>query len=87
MTETLDAREAAVTRLKEKRDFWMHCFVYFAINAFLVMVWWMTNRPGYFWPVWVIGGWGIGLGAHAVETFMPISEAAVRKEMERQGRA
>ena len=30
------------------------------VNAFLIGVWALTGH-GYFWPAWVLGGWGIGL--------------------------
>jgi len=80
-----ERREAAITRLKEKRDFWTHLFVYFAVNVLLVVVWVVTADGGYFWPVWPIAGWGIGLTVHAFETFRrPISENAIRREMERR---
>lgn len=79
-----ERREAAITRLKEKRDFWTHLFVYFAVNTLLVVVWVVTADGGNFWPVWPIAGWGIGLTVHAFETFRrPISEDAIRREMER----
>lgn len=35
---------------------------YFIVNAFLVVIWFFT--PGsrhYFWPIWPILGWGVGL--------------------------
>ncbi len=32
---------------------------YLVINAFLVLVWGLTDFGGYFWPVWVILGWGV----------------------------
>ncbi|MFH1104952.1 MAG: 2TM domain-containing protein [Actinomycetota bacterium] len=79
-----ERREAAIARLKEKRDFWTHLFVYFAVNILLVVVWVVTADGGYFWPVWPIAGWGIGLTVHAFETFRrPIREDAIRREMER----
>lgn len=77
-----ERREAAITRLKAKRDFWNHAFVYFAVNALLVGVWAVTNSGGYFWPIWPILGWGIGIAMHAIETFRrPITEEAIRREM------
>ena len=78
-----EQREAAIARLKEKRDFGTHVFIYFAVNALLVVIWAVTSG-GYFWPVWSIAGWGIGLAAHAWESFRrPMTEEAIRREMER----
>lgn len=77
-------RQAAIDRLKAKRDFWSHLFIYVAVNTLLVVVWAVTNSDSYFWPVWPIAGWGIGIAAHAWETFRrPISEDAIRREMEK----
>ena len=83
-----ERREAAVKRLKEKREFWQHVVIYVLVNAMLVVVWWVTtDGDGHFWPMWPLLGWGIGLGLHAWETFQkPISDEAIRKEMEKGGR-
>ena len=39
--------------------------------------WALTDYGGYFWPAWVLAGWGVGLVLHAYETFLhrPVSEA------------
>jgi hypothetical protein len=85
--EEVDVRKAAVERLEQKREFWGHLFVYFAVNALLVIVWATTDGGGYFWPVWPMAGWGIGIAVHAFETFRrPIDEDAIRREMERTAR-
>jgi len=77
-------REAAVKRLKAKREFWQHLVIYLLVNLLLVVIWWVTSRPGHFWPLWPLLGWGIGLGMHAWDTFQkPMSEEAIRKEMEK----
>ena len=74
-------RAAAIKRIKEKRDFASHLMVYLAVNALLVVVWAMSGAS-YFWPIWPIAGWGIGLAMHAFETYRkPISEEAIQPEM------
>jgi hypothetical protein len=84
MVDEQARREAAIGRLKEKRDFWSHVIAYVVVNAFLVVVWGVANSGGNFWPIWPIGGWGIGLLIHAWETFRPrISEKAIQKEMQK----
>ncbi len=82
MDEQDSVREAAIKRLKDKRDFRMHVVTYVVINAMLVGIWALTGQ-GYFWPVWVIGGWGVGLVLHAWTAFFirPISEAEIQREM------
>lgn len=35
------------------------------VNLLMVMIWLFTDPGGYFWPMWVMGVWGIGLFFHA----------------------
>jgi class 3 adenylate cyclase len=42
----------------------IHFTVYLVVNVMLVAIWAVAGA-GYFWPVWSILGWGIGLGCHA----------------------
>ncbi len=55
-------------RIARKRAaFKRSLFVYLVVNAFLWAIWWFTigkdrgfeQNP---WPVWVMLGWGVGLG-------------------------
>lgn len=82
-----DARTAAIKRLEAKRDVRNHAVVYVLVNLVLVAIWALSGG-GYFWPVWAIFGWGIGLAFHAYSVFVesrPISEDAIADEMRRQG--
>src|SRR5215210_6123987 len=42
----------------------IHAAVYVAVNAFLIAVWALSGG-GYFWPIWVILGWGLAVACHA----------------------
>ena len=77
-------REQAVTRLKKKRDFATHVFIYVLVNAFLVGIWAFTGGD-FFWPIFPILGWGIGLGANAWDVYgrKPISDSEIEEEMAR----
>jgi uncharacterized ion transporter superfamily protein YfcC len=77
-------REQAVQRLKKKRDFHTHLLMYVAVNAFLVVIWAVTSA-GFFWPIFPILGWGIGLVANAWDVYgrKPISEEEIRRESDR----
>ena len=80
-------REQARKRLQERREFGSHAVAYIVINAFVVGVWAVTGA-GYFWPAWVLAGWGAGLALHAWETFMrrPVTEADIDAELRRTPR-
>jgi hypothetical protein len=83
-----ELRTAAVKRLEEKRDFRTHVVTYVVFNSFLVAIWAITGS-GYFWPVWPLFGWSIGLVLHAWTVFGQgeISEADIEREMRRRGPA
>jgi 2TM domain-containing protein len=80
-------REQARKRVQARRDFSAHLVTYMVVNAFLVMVWAVTGA-GYFWPIWVLGPWGVGLALHAWDTFVrkPITEADIDAELTRRHR-
>ena len=79
-----ERRAAAVARITDKRDFTKHAVVYCAVNTLLLVIW-AASGAGYFWPIWVIAGWGIGLAAHAWRVYgrKPISEADIVEEIHR----
>jgi hypothetical protein len=58
--ETEDVRALALGRLKKKSDFRTHLLVYVLVNALLIGIWAATGA-GFFWPIFVILGWGIGV--------------------------
>jgi hypothetical protein len=79
-----ELREQAVSRLKKRRDFRGHVFIYVAVNAMLVVIWAVTGA-GFFWPIFPILGWGVGVAANAWDVYgrKPIGEDEIRRETER----
>jgi hypothetical protein len=81
-------REQALRTLKKRRDLHTHAFVYLTINLLVWGVWLaiaMTSGSWYPWPIWVTLGWGVGLVLNAWDVYVrrPISEADLRREMDR----
>lgn len=74
---------------KARVSFRGHAMAYALVNALFVVVWW-TNAPGapslrddsdsYFWPVWPLLGWGIGLAFHAYGAYGRRPGALEREE-------
>ena len=59
------------------RQFYTDVLIYGAVNLGLVLIWALSGG-GYFWPIWVIVGWGIGLGVHAFSLgLLPQLDAAL----------
>jgi hypothetical protein len=69
-------RDSANRRLAPRRHFAFHLVAYVVVNAWLVLLWSVTGA-GYFWPAWVLCGWGVGLLMHAMDVFVwrPVTEA------------
>lgn len=84
-TPDADLRAAAITRLRKKREFYQHLVAYAVINLSLVAIWLLTTPGGFFWPVFPLLGWGIGIIFHALDTFAPASpsEKRIQREMRR----
>jgi 2TM domain len=80
------ARERAVTQLKKRRDFRGHLLVYVLVNTFLVVIWAVTGAHGFFWPVFFIVGWGIGVVMNAWDVYWRprITEGDIQREIERE---
>ena len=53
-----ELRELAIKRLRKKKDLITHLVSYVIINAFLIAIWYFVAGRGYFWPGWVLLGWG-----------------------------
>jgi hypothetical protein len=80
-----ELRERAIRSLKKKAAFKKTLLVYLLVNALLVAIW-ALDDDGYFWPIWVIGGWGIGIAFQAYDAYGrsgALSEDQVAREMER----
>jgi 2TM domain len=78
-------RERAIKGLKKRRDFYGHVLVYVLVNAFLVLIWALTDGHGFFWPVFPIVGWGIAVVLNAWDAYRndEFEEGQIRREMER----
>lgn len=50
--------------VQKLRQLYIALLIYGLVNLGLILIWLMSGDE-YFWPLWVIIGWGIGLGFHA----------------------
>jgi hypothetical protein len=56
-----ELRDRAIKNLKKRRDFFAHLLVYLMVNGFLIVIWMVTSPAGFFWPIFPMVGWGIGV--------------------------
>ena len=80
-----DLRDEALERLKKRRDFWTHLFVYTTANVLLVAIWAIATPDSMFWPIFPMLGWGFGVAANAWDVFLrpPITETELEREEQR----
>ena len=86
VNETTEAlRHEAITVLKKRRDFHRHVAIYLLVNTALVITWALTNGGGFFWPVFPIAFWGIGVVMNAWDAYSDdtVSERRIEQEVRR----
>jgi hypothetical protein len=81
------ARRHARKQIEKRRGLQGGFVAYVVINSFLVGVWAITGR-GYFWPGWVLAGWGVGMVLGLWDYLRgPVTEADIDRELRKaQGR-
>ena len=76
-------RDEAIKRLKAKSEFKAHLLAYVLVNTFLVVIW-AVSGASFFWPIFPLLGWGIGIMFHAWDVYgSRPSEEKIRREMDR----
>jgi hypothetical protein len=86
MTDDVELRRLAIRRADMKLAFRSHLMAYVVVNASLVAIYFMTSFGDYFWPIWPMLGWGVGLGAHAASVYMNgegIRDRMIEEELEK----
>lgn len=80
----VDLRGRALAQLKKKSDFRIHLLIYVLVNAMLILIWAMTGAT-FFWPAFVLAGWGIGVVANGVDAYVvhEPTEQQIAEEIER----
>jgi hypothetical protein len=78
--------EFARWRVEKKRRIRIDLVTYVVVNLFLIVVWAVTGF-GYFWPGWVLAGWGVLLGLDIWSAYSrrPITDDDIQREL-RTGR-
>jgi fatty acid desaturase len=83
------SKDEKLWRVARKRaEFRKSLFTYLVIIAFLWGIWWFTSGRhdgfrGYPWPVWVMLGWGVGLGFQYFNAYSGNKEDLAEQEYEK----
>ena len=62
-------REREAKQILRRRGFYLHAALWAVTNVFLVVIWALSGG-GHPWFLYPLLGWGIGLVAHGVSSFM-----------------
>lgn len=69
---------------KERVGFRKSLVSYIIVNCFLVGIWALSsNHYPYFWPIWPILGWGIGIAFQYARAYHGISINSVENEYQK----
>ena len=85
-----DLHRLAVRRADMRLAFRSHLMAYVVVNGGLTAIYIATSFGHYFWPVWPMLGWGIGLAAHAAAVYMDgegIRDRMIAEELEKLRRS
>lgn len=59
--------QEAKKAVEERFGFYVHLTAYILVNSFFVFL--SLKNGHYFWAIWPIAGWGIGLMFHGISVF------------------
>jgi len=73
--------------VQRKKEFKIHLSVYFAVNAFLAGVFLATTHDfanAYFWPIWPMMGWGVGVAIHGAVVYLSGNSAKEADKVQKE---
>ena len=77
-------RTKARERLEAKREFSEHVVTYVVVNALILVIWAFVAGRGFFWPMFPLLGWGLGLVMHGWKVYRgEPTEAEIDREVAR----
>lgn len=69
---------------RKRASFKWSALSYILVNSMLVVIWYLTSGSNsYFWPVWPILGWGLGIAMHYFEAYHGNTIFSTQKEFEK----
>jgi len=82
---TEQQKDEKLWRMAKARVEFRSSFIsYFIVNAFFVAVWFFSSGPeSYFWPIWCMMGWGIGIAYQYFHAFHGNKITSTEQEYEK----
>src|SRR5918999_1922509 len=76
------SERAPLARREAPADLKVHFTIYALVNLMLIGIW-AASGGGYFWPIWPMLGWGIGVAMHAAPWLARSGTAPAERRIER----
>jgi len=86
ISKTMDkVRDEKLWRIAKKRvAFKVNLLVYIIMNLMLIALWYFTTgASSYFWPIWPILGWGLGVLFQYIDAYWNNNLFSEEKEFEK----
>ena len=64
----VEVKKEKMSHTQQRKEFKSHLFAFMAINGFLVLLN-LVVSPGYFWAIYPMLGWGLGLLLHGIKVY------------------
>jgi hypothetical protein len=69
LKNNVEVKKEEMSNSQQRKGFKSHLFTFLAINGFLVLLN-LVVSPGYFWAIYPILGWGLGLLLHGIKVYI-----------------
>jgi hypothetical protein len=69
LKNNVEVKKEEMSNSQQRKGFKSHLFTFLAINGFLVLLN-LVVSPGYFWAIYPILGWGLGLLLHGMKVYI-----------------
>ena len=69
LKNNVEVKKDQMSNSQQQKGFKSHLFTFIVINGFLVILN-LVVSPGYFWAIYPILGWGLGLLLHGMKVYI-----------------
>lgn len=68
LIKQVDFKKQAMSNYQKRQEFKSHLITFIIVNGFLILLNLFTS-PEYFWAIFPLLGWGLGLFLHGMKTY------------------
>jgi hypothetical protein len=68
LTKEVEVKKQQMSNNQKQQEFKLHLITFIAVNGFLILLNMFTS-PGYFWAIFPLLGWGLGLFLHWMKVY------------------